>query len=200
MKTRVFAAAGFAGVLVALCAVLWAPAASAQTGSAGAAEVVTVDVAAVFDKLDEKSAREAELDEFRQARLDELNSLQQRLQALTSELEVLPEGEPERDAKFEEAVRLQATLNFEEEFAQRRVAQKQQQLQLRLFNKIVDAVGRYAEREGHRLVIHDDSGVDIPENIPPQQFQTAIATRRVIFASPSIDITDAVAVMMNNEY
>jgi Skp family chaperone for outer membrane proteins len=97
-------------------------------------------------------------------------------------------------------MRFEAQFRLETEIAERTLAEHQKLMQLALFNKITEAVRAYADREGIDVVLTNDSGVEIPQDLSDQQFLAAVTGRRVVFASDAIDITEEVAQAMNNEY
>ena len=113
---------------------------------------------------------------------------------------VLPGGSPEGEAKAEEFVRLQMSLESETKLAKALIDNKQKKMHIDLFNKINDAARRYAEREGYQIVISSDADVRIPPTATEDQVQGAIVNRRVLFAAAPVEISAAVAQMMNNEY
>ncbi|MEM7623174.1 MAG: hypothetical protein AAF235_08205, partial [Planctomycetota bacterium] len=57
-----------------------------------------------------------------------------------------------------------------------------------------------ARSEGYDIVYIDDSGVELPTQPTEQQALQIILSRRVLFASNAIDITDELQRLMNNRY
>ena len=100
----------------------------------------------------------------------------------------------------EEAVRLQYKLEFEGNLASRILQRQRTEMQLALFNKIRDAARAYADAEGFEIVLTTDHTAEIPANLGANEVNGAILSRRVIHASASVDITDAVAQRMNNQF
>ncbi|TVQ75992.1 MAG: OmpH family outer membrane protein [Phycisphaeraceae bacterium] len=182
------------------------PATAQQGGGGGmvATRVAVIDPAAVFDKLDETARRQAELNQFVGEREREIKAITDQLQEISDELDAIrgtvASNDPGLLALRNRAVRVSRQLRFEQEFAQRQIEERQVQVQLEMFNKIAGAAGRFAQREGIDLVIADDSKVEIPVNIDLRQFSAAISSRRVMHATSAVDITDAVARLMNNEF
>lgn len=203
-ENRIFKWAAL-GVAAAIAAGVWTGrgdnAAFAQgSTAAGPTRVAVLDVPEVLERLDEKGEREAEFQldiAMWQAQLDDATAS---LRALEGELEVLPEDDPQFQAKQNEMIVLEVRRRTLNELATRRVEDRRVQLQAELFTKIIDAARRYAQREGLDIVITSDRDAMIPANAPPGQVQAAIASRRVVFASETIDLTSAVAQFMNNEF
>ena len=72
-----------------------------------------------------------------------------------------------------------------------------------LFQKISNAVAELAELEGINIVLISDAGQTVrtikDPNMPREaQVRQQISTRRVLYASPSIDITEQLIVRINN--
>lgn len=181
--------------------------ATAQQGGGGAmiaTRVAVIDAGAVFEKLDETARRQAELNQFVGEREREIKQITDQLQEISDELDAIrgtvPSNDPSLLALRNRAVRVSRQLRFEQEFAQRQIEERQVQVQLEMFNKIANTASRFAQREGIDLVIADDSKIPIPDTLGLQQFSAAISSRRVMHATSAIDITDAVARLMNNEF
>ncbi len=176
--------------------------ASAQGTSARArpTAIAVVSISKVLANLKEREDKEAELRDLGRQREDKVNELGQRAKTSQDDLAVIPRNTKDWREKREEAVRLQAQFELEKKIAESTLGEQQKNMQLALFNKILDSVKAYAEREGYDLVLTNDSGVEIPPDLTDQQFLSAVTGRRVVYASDSIDITDEVALAMNNEY
>lgn len=196
------------GVAACAAAGLWrmgAQQASAQRPVyASACCVAAMDLNAVLSSLTEREAREAELKQFIASKQSRLEGIERQMMQVKKELDemqkVLPGGSPEGEAKAEEFVRLQMSLESETKLAKALIDNKQKKMHIDLFNKINDAARRYAEREGYQIVISSDADVRIPPTATEDQVQGAIVNRRVLFAAAPVEISAAVAQMMNNEY
>jgi Skp family chaperone for outer membrane proteins len=166
--------------------------------------VAVVDIAQVLEQLSEKREREMQLESEIGERQDRLDRLKGQADLAKQDLEVLLRGTKEFRERQEEAIRLEGRLQIENEIAQRRLSQSRMRMQLELFNKILEAAQRYADREGFDIVLSSDVSDPIPEvaaeQMQPQEFMAMLASRRVVHASGAVDITDEVAQMMNNEF
>ncbi len=56
-----------------------------------------------------------------------------------------------------------------------------------------------AEQEGYALVVVDDSIVDFQSGTEADMMRQ-ISARRMLYASPRVDITDALIMQMNNAF
>ena len=74
-----------------------------------------------------------------------------------------------------------------------------------LYKKILDAINTLALSEGYDLVIVDDSGEALPfyrnsRVLPQDQVREKLTRRKVLFVSPTLDITEDLIMRMNNEF
>jgi Skp family chaperone for outer membrane proteins len=122
------------------------------------------------------------------------------VQEMASDLEIFEPGTEEYKELRRKLEITSARVRLQEEYAQRVVREEQSGLRRTLFNKIMDATRAYAEQEGWDVVLIDDSGEDANDQMNDQQFGAYIATRSVAYRNDRVDITDAVATLMNNAF
>lgn len=182
-------------VLVALASLAMSPAAAAAAGKLG-----TIDLNKVLDQLEEKTFRERQLETFLKGLEDGVNETGKQLKQARGELDILPKNTPSYFSKREEVLRMSARLQADAQAAKLLAEEKKKSLQVDLYEKIGAATAEFAKKNGYDLVVVDDSKERIPEDASPQQAQAAMVNRRVMFAAADIDISDAVASQMNNEF
>lgn len=178
-------------------------AASARNALARAAQptpIAVMNVNRVLERLNEKIDRERELKAYFDTLENRVNELGRQAEQKKAELDVLPRDDAAFKATREELVRLTIQRRTEEELSQALAEERRKQMQLELFQKIANATEAYARREGYKIVISDDSDAEIPPTANAQQVTAAILSRKLLFADSSIDISEAVASVMNNEY
>ncbi len=183
------------GVVVAMVSVL-APAQSVFAQS----RIATIEINSVLDKLSEKAVQEQNLQGTLTELENRVNAAAQAVEEKQKELDIIPRDDPEYGIAAEDYIRKGLLYKMEREMAQALAEKKRKEIQLALFKKIVEATGRYAKREGIGIVVANDSKEEIPDIADAQQVQGAILGRKVIWADDSLDISSAVASMMNNEY
>ncbi len=162
--------------------------------------VATIDLNAVLESIDERKEREKELQTFIGAQETKIKDLGKEAQQLQDDLKILPQNTKAWQDKREQAIRAGARFRIEEELAKGLVEEKRKVMHLDLFRKINDAAGRYARKEGISIVISSDAAQQIPDDVREQAAHAAILNRRVIYADSAVDISQAVAAMMNNEF
>lgn len=154
----------------------------------------------VLEALDERKTLESELQEFISKQETNLKDMQAKVQQAEADLKILPEKSKDWFKKRDETALLAARFRAEQEVAKALVEDQRKRMHLSLFTKINEAAARYAKTQGFAVVITDDSGIDLPAELPEQQLQGAMVNRRVTFADPSLDISQGVSQMMNNEF
>lgn len=176
------------------------PADARRPAAADKCCAATLDLNDVLGALDEREVREKELQAFIQSLQTKLEDLKKQAQQAQDDLKILPERTKDWKAKREDAIRLAMRLEGEDKLAKALVEDERKKLSLDLFNKIRDAAGRFAQREGYALVISSDSTVEIPLEAPEQQVQGAMVSRRLLYRADGTDISQAVGQMMNTEF
>lgn len=197
-----FAALAVVGAVIASAAVLTSRPAAAETMllAPQAQPVAIIDINKVLNKLDEKEAREKELQGYFKTLGDSLEATKKDLDTTRDSLQILPQNTPDFDAAREKVVRLTAKLRLDQEMSQALADERRMRMQLSLFNKIRSATQRLSKKEGYALVFSDDSNVEIPATATAEQIQAGVISRRLIYADAAVDISEQVATMMNNEY
>lgn len=194
------------------CIVILAAALAWQAGANTAASrppaqptaVATIDIVEVFDKLNERSVLEQQLEKRlndRQAQLDEVSN---RLKAIRADLDpatgTLKPGTDAHKERVREMMELQAVAEARTNALRQISAIDMGALRRQLFEKITAAVAKVSERDGLDIVVLDDSAFPIPENSADNDVYRAIITKGILYRHDSVDITDRVVTLMNNEY
>ncbi|MBI1371526.1 MAG: hypothetical protein GC159_02010 [Phycisphaera sp.] len=161
--------------------------------------VAVVDVQGVFQALKERGDIEGDITGMTEKIQQEEQKLAQELKALENDLTVLaPDSEPYRQTKEKlemKAIYLQSWKGF-----QKRQLENEKTLRIEgLYNKVVAAVARIAEQKNLDLVLHKDDAENL-RAANQQQLVALIQVRKVLFNKKSLDITEQVTQLMNNEY
>lgn len=197
-------------MLVLTAALAWhAGASNATTASlarppAQPTAIATIDIVDVFEQLNERTTLEAQLKtrvEARQSQLDDINKRIQTIQAdLDPQTGTLKAGTDDYKEKVREFMEQRAVAEARRNALQQIISIDQGALRRQLYTKIEAAIAKIADRDGIDLVILDDSGFPVPENAADNDVYRAIITKGVIYKHDSIDLTQRVITMMNNEY
>ncbi|MBL0922321.1 MAG: OmpH family outer membrane protein [Phycisphaerales bacterium] len=162
--------------------------------------VAVVDIQRVINGLDELKDRERDLENLGAQLKARVESIDKKVADAKSAVELLPAESPERRAKQDELRRLLLDLRIEAEWAQQRIDEKRGEIYARLFRKIHDACGRLAKQAGYDMVISSDSAAEIPQGGSEQNIRGMIVSRRIFYTSESVDATNDLVQMLNNDH
>lgn len=200
MRSNGFVAWTAGAALVLAAAGAWrAVARNEMLAPAGPPVVAVLNLERVLNNLDELGARQSE----RQALIDQrramVEKLQRDLDQAKTDLNILPKNSPDYQKKLEEALLTQATLEFQQKLATQLLDNKTAEISKNLFEKIRDATARLAKQRGYNLVLSNDSESPI-ELGDVTAVTRQLAMRKIMYADPSLDISDDVLQLMNNEW
>lgn len=152
--------------------------------------------------LNEMKDRNAVLNSKNNPRVEELKALDAQLSAAKKELNDLPET-ASRDKRLELVLKiteLEASFDTKKR-AYQQVAGIESGAVLRdVYLKILGACEKFAEQNGYDLILLDDRGAQLPENRSADDYSRVITSTKMLYAKKSLDITDALATLLNNEY
>ncbi|WP_432798648.1 OmpH family outer membrane protein [Poriferisphaera sp. WC338] len=160
--------------------------------------VAVVDIQKVFDGLKERVSLDAEDKTSREALQQEAKLRQEEIQALQEELKML-EGQAGTDQKQDElqmkAIQYQAWGKFMQQKQASDAALNIEQL----YRKMLKAIDLVATEGGYELVLYKET-IDRMNTADIQQLRLQIFSRKVLYNSPTIDLTNQVIQRMNNQY
>ena len=186
--------------LVVVLSVSALQAISAASRQLPAPTIATINVTRVINGLDEIKAREKELESFIRERTTKLQDLERRFEIAKGEFDLLPREGAARRSKAEDLERLRMQIRFESELADALINARRGEIFAALFEKIDATVGEMARSNGYTLVLSDDQESMAPNNPTEQAARAAIYGRRVMYSDGSVDITDELVQLMNNQW
>ncbi len=164
--------------------------------------VATVDVAKVFDKLNENADWQIQIRNLASSYGEELRARQSELEKLLKELEAVTE--PARRNELADDIAMKR-LRLEEwaRLKQGEVDRERSLMWQSMYRAIRDEARKVAEGEGYQLVVVDDSQTEVRPSREvkaplEEQVKQQIASLRILYAAPTIDISDKVVVRINN--
>ncbi len=194
--------AALAAIAIAATSFAWASAASATTARPPAqpTAVAVVDLPGILEGLEEKGRHEANLQAVIQESQAKLDDLTKRLGIIRDDLELLPPDTAEWRAKFGEGLELQQQAEVRSKVLTQTISLQRGDSLRTLFLKIEAGIAKIAERDGYDIVLLDDSTFPLPQQAPDTNMERAILSKTVLYAHESVDITQAVINLLNNEY
>lgn len=168
--------------------------------------VVTVNMPAVLEKLKQRSQAEADLQAFAEAMQASDKERKDAIKEMKQQLDAMPKQSTPARQQLEDKLSL-ALLELEawQHFATEQI-DIEKSTRLRDLDKSVrDAIRELAEVNGYDIVLTDDSDVELTANrdanVPLEiQVKQQMVKRRILYANPTVDVTDELIERMNNAF
>lgn len=185
---------------ILLAAFVWQAGANSSRPPAQPTAVVTVDIVEIIDRLDERKVLETKLEANKNKRQAQITEVTDRLRTLQADIETLKRGTDEYKEKVRQAMETQAVAKARAEALNKILSIDRGTVTREMYNKVIDAISRIADREGYDIVLFDDSLFSVPEEVQFSDVYRSIVTKSVIYRHSTSDITDQVIILMNNEF
>jgi len=187
-------------------AVLLAPRAEALRPAflaAAPTPVGVVNMASLFDRLDEAAEWDVKIKNLEVKFSEELQSRRAELEKFAKEIEPLPEGE-DREKRLD-ALRLKRLQAEQWSVMKDLELDRERSLKWQsIYRAVRDGAAKLAADEKYELVLVDDSRLEIQaqraKDAPPLEVQvkSQIAQIRVLHAAKTVDVTEKLIVQINN--
>ncbi len=167
--------------------------------------VATVNLEMVMEKLQQRADATISLQQMQSEMRQALERREQELKQLEAKILAMEANSPERQAAQEELA--QATLRFrhQQAFDENKLDIELALLRQDLYRSIKQALAQMAPAAGYDMVLVDDSIGELmarPDGRTSRNAQISqqISSRRLLYASRTLDITDELVDRMNNAY
>ena len=161
--------------------------------------IAVVDVQKVLNNLAEKNSIEADITRRTEQLQRETNDRAKEIRELEQDLSILgPSSEAFRqtdEKRQEKTISLEVWQRLKVQELER---EKAIQTEL-LYRKVGQAVERLAQKQGYDLVLYKDETEPV-RGKTQQQVGVIINMRKVLYASPELDVTDQITQTLNNEF
>lgn len=175
--------------------------AGVASSRASATAVAIVDLERVMLGLEEKAKRESDMKGRIATFQTTMDDLKKTLEGLTKQLELTPvENVAARREIKQKQIETAALADARKQALQTLISIETGEILRAMYTKINDAVDRIAEKDGWDMVLLDNRSIKMPETVTDREINFIIQSRTVLHAANSIDITDEVITLMNNEY
>jgi Skp family chaperone for outer membrane proteins len=166
------------------------------------AKVGIVDMTMLINGLSELKDRNAAMKPILDQRLAELEQLQQQAKQLEADLkDNIPSTNVQR--RIETRTQLQETTNnlkLRKERWDMTIDLRNAQIVRELYAKASVAISEVAQRDGYDLILLDDRPLELTEFSSVNQLREEVLSKRILFAAPTLDITQRVLTAMENQY
>lgn len=185
---------GCAGLVVLLGLASAAPATGGQNASG---RVAVVDVVKIFNESQQHKDLGAELKEM-ETRLDAENQMRrQKIDALQATLDALDPSDPVALTRADELVAMQIEYKNWTEMVRAAVQREMALWEGKIYREICRVTEEIARAQGYDAVLLRE---DFQQIADPQAVREQIRSRKVIFASANVDVTQTVLDKLNAEY
>lgn len=176
-----------------------------QNGNLRPGVVATVRLSAVLDALQQRADAAANLKQMNDQIVAENAARNEAMEKMLEEVKALPDGSAERQAKQEtfalERLKHEAWLNF----SQKKTDIEASLVMQDLYRSVKAAIAQMAAASRIDVVLIDDSKGELITSAESrvsrvEQVRQQIASRRLLYVNPTIDITDDLIERMNNAW
>ncbi len=183
-------------VTALLAAVCLAPGARGQQKTAPKPiKIAVVNLADVFDRYYKKKEFDAMLRAERAKKFEVIKEKKKEINKLSEEVQLFDLGTDARKRSEERLYQKKVEFEVYRRLAQEEFARSQREYTKKLFEDIRSQIADYAKKHGIDIVLKvEDSGLS---GNTLELVQLEIKIRQVLYASPTLDITDAVVAAMN---
>jgi Skp family chaperone for outer membrane proteins len=172
--------------------------------------IVTVNLGAVIEKLDQRAKAEQDLKKIAEQLKAEEEKLSNELKKMRTDIEAMDKANGDDDSSEERKLKedfLLKQMRYEawKQFVIDKVDIEESLLLQDLYRSVKREAGLLASAAGYDLVLVDDSQGELaidPEARMPRRAQVLqqIAGRRLLYTNKQIDITDDLVQRMNNAF
>ncbi len=178
--------------------------AAAKRPPATPTAVAVVNLPSILTRLAERTVRQTELDDSAKTRQAQLDVLTERIKAVEADLHpengTVKPGTKEYREKVIELRELQVSVEARFKLLNQVLSFERGAVLRDLYLKIEVAVDKIAERDGYDIVLLDDTDFEIPQEAGQDDMNRAILSRSMLYAHESVDISDQIVRLLNNEF
>jgi Skp family chaperone for outer membrane proteins len=170
----------------------------AQGRSSSDCCVACIDVVRIFNEYDRQKDLTEEMRVKNQEMQDEEQRRRGRIDTLQATLDAMSDDDPAKAQRQRELLRMHIDYKNWGELMQAEMAREVGVWTTRVYDKIVTATEQIAPRQGFDLVLYKEQ----PELIgfDPDAIRDQIRSRKLVYASDTVDITQIVLDELNDDY
>ena len=158
----------------------------------------TIDLPRVLEALDEWKAEVARSTAAGESFQAELIKRRDNLDALAADLDDFVVGTKQYEGAEHAIKKASIDIRAFMSLADLREARTKQRAILRIYNHIREGTSAVSQQEGYGIVLMDDSAIPISEE--SSDVLGDISARRVLYASPTLDVTDSIILHLNSQW
>jgi len=165
---------------------------------AHAFKIGVVDVSRVFDGYKKRDDLNVRLEEFRRQKAQDIETLRAEVGRLGDKIQLLVSGTDERKTVEQELSKKRVELEAARQVAAEEVEKKYRDFLVEVYKDISDAARLYGEAQGYDLILKTET-LDMETDSTPD-LQLLLSTQKILYYSPSLDITEILIQNLNTKY
>jgi Skp family chaperone for outer membrane proteins len=170
-----------------------------QANPTGTGKLATFDLEKTFNSLDQKKAADADLLKVAEAMNLHGEAEHKKIKQMETELEDHLPGTPKYKELSEKYSMAAYDYRALLEFDKAKIDKERAKTLKRIYLDIRTAVAQLAKERGYDIVFVDDSINEIP-TAGEEETNRQISARRMVYTSPSVDITQELIAHMNKAF
>lgn len=187
------------GVTVGLATFALTRSIQAQAGGTPpTGRIACVNVVQAFNEYQRQKDLTEEMNQLQSQLQTENTQRRQRIDALQAEIDKLDPDDPTFVGRTREMLAMQIDYKNWMDLKQADLSREVGLWSVRIYKEIVKAVGEVARRDGYDLVLYRGEFEVI--TMDPEVIKEQIRSTKVLYANPSIDITQVITDKLNADY
>ena len=182
---------------IAIGAVVWQSQALKQAPLSTPVVLVSVDIERVFDALEVRAFEQSKLEALVDSMQSDLDLRRQHIDNFEQEFELYQPGSDKWDELIQEQQLAALEFQAQVEYTRRRAAREESNGTRRVYEHIREASTTLAKQHGWDYVFVNDAIVPLPEGV---DMGVQISSRKMLFASSVLDITNTLIEHMNASF
>ena len=172
---------------------------SGQTAAPPPTRLAVLDIVKVFDSLNEKVQTDQEMTNKGKEVTEQKRKYDEALTKLAAQLkDFKPESQEFKDVSDELLKKGMEARSYAEYSQQRQLLDRRTKT-AQIYKRINDAVAAYSQANGIALVLVTDEP-NVGGARSEEELLSRITVRKIVYAHPSLDISQAIIDKMNSEY
>jgi Skp family chaperone for outer membrane proteins len=167
-------------------------------GSFGAGRVACLDVIKIFNEYERQKELTEEMRAVEQEMQNEIERRRGQIDTLQATLDAMSDSDPAKFKRQREMFQLQLDYKNWAELMQADMAREVGLWTRKIYNEVRAAAEEIALRDGYDMVFYREG----PELVgyDPEAVRDQIRSRKLIYASPTVNVTQAVLDKLNADY
>jgi len=164
----------------------------------GTGKVACLDVGKIFNEYQRQKDLTEEMHVFEGEMQSEIGGRRGRIDSLQATLDAMSLDDPMLVKRQREMLQLQYDYKNWRDLMQADMAREVGLWTRKIYSEIMDATEQLAQREGYDIVLYKSPAELI--GFDPEAVRDQIRSRKLLYANPTVDITQAVLDRLNADY